>query len=105
MARSSYIYLVRENNEPVAAFTVKHEMESWIGRNPDADLVQIAMTIEAREAALDDLERSVTGMATLREDRDVAIVDARFHGASVAEIAYRSGMSREGVRKILAKRG
>ena len=62
------------------------------------------MSIEAREAALDDLERSVTGMTTLREDRDVAIVDARFHGASVAEIAYRAGMSREGVRKILAKR-
>ena len=34
MARSSYIYLIRKNGEPIAAFTVKHEMETWIRHNP-----------------------------------------------------------------------
>jgi len=34
MARSAYIYLVTEDGEPVAAFTVKWEMEWWIERNP-----------------------------------------------------------------------
>jgi len=37
MARSSYIYLVRDlDKEPLAGFTVKHELESWLdghGRN------------------------------------------------------------------------
>ncbi len=35
MARSAYIYLVTKEDHPVAAFTVKWEMESWIERNPD----------------------------------------------------------------------
>ena len=34
MARSSYIYLVTEKDEPVAAFTVKWEMLSWIEHHP-----------------------------------------------------------------------
>ena len=34
MARSSYIYLVTEKDQPVAAFTVKWEMESWVDRHP-----------------------------------------------------------------------
>ncbi len=34
MARATYIYLVTKDGEPIAAFTVKHEMESWIVRNP-----------------------------------------------------------------------
>lgn len=34
MARSSYIYLVTDNSEPIAAFTVKWEMASWIRRHP-----------------------------------------------------------------------
>lgn len=35
MARSSYIYLVQEADtlKPVATFTVKHELESWLDRN------------------------------------------------------------------------
>lgn len=37
MARSTYIYLVRsggllDNEIPVAAFTVKHELKSWLER-------------------------------------------------------------------------
>ena len=37
MARSSYIYLVQDkdlNRTPVAAFTVKHELATWLSRNP-----------------------------------------------------------------------
>jgi hypothetical protein len=34
MARSSYIYLVTEMEKPVAAFTVKWEMEWWIIHHP-----------------------------------------------------------------------
>ena len=34
MARSTYIYLLMENDEPVAAFTVKWEMERWINHHP-----------------------------------------------------------------------
>ncbi len=34
MARSSYIYLVTAGDKPVAAFTVKWEMEYWIMHNP-----------------------------------------------------------------------
>ncbi len=30
MARSTYIYIVLSDNKPVAAFTVKHEMEEFI---------------------------------------------------------------------------
>ncbi len=30
MARSTYIYLVLSNNKPVAAFTVKYEMEEFV---------------------------------------------------------------------------
>ena len=33
MARSSTIYLVMEDDKPVAAFTVKWEMEAWIKGN------------------------------------------------------------------------
>ena len=36
MARSSYIYLVTEMEKPVAAFTVKWEMEWWIIHHPGA---------------------------------------------------------------------
>jgi hypothetical protein len=37
MARSSYIYIVRDFNNGVivAAFTVKHEMETFVANNPD----------------------------------------------------------------------
>jgi hypothetical protein len=34
MARSTYIYLVTADDAPVAAFTVKWEMEWWIAHNP-----------------------------------------------------------------------
>lgn len=38
MARSSYIYILYEkfstNDEPVGAFTVLHEMKTYIERNP-----------------------------------------------------------------------
>lgn len=30
MARSTYIYLITENNTPFAAFTVKREMEDYL---------------------------------------------------------------------------
>jgi hypothetical protein len=33
MARSTYIYLVTMGSVPLAAFTVKHELESWVARN------------------------------------------------------------------------
>ena len=33
MARSTYIYLVTKDDAPVAAFTVKYEMEWWIANN------------------------------------------------------------------------
>ena len=35
MARSTYIYLVTGALRlPVAAFTVKHELKTWLARNP-----------------------------------------------------------------------
>jgi hypothetical protein len=34
MARSTYIYLVTSIGYPVAAFTVKREMEQWIRQHP-----------------------------------------------------------------------
>lgn len=34
MARSSYIYIVMEGNSLRAAFTVKHECQTWLERNP-----------------------------------------------------------------------
>jgi hypothetical protein len=33
MARSTYIYLVMDQGAPVSAFTVKHEMMTWLSRN------------------------------------------------------------------------
>lgn len=34
MSRSQYIYVVQEKDciTPIAAFTVKHELESWLGK-------------------------------------------------------------------------
>lgn len=32
MARSTYIYLIQEDNKPYAAFTVKHEMISYLSQ-------------------------------------------------------------------------
>jgi hypothetical protein len=32
MARSSYVYLVTLNTRPIAAFTVKHELESYLDK-------------------------------------------------------------------------
>lgn len=36
MARSSYVYVVMKNGVglPIAGFTVKHELKTWLGRNP-----------------------------------------------------------------------
>ncbi len=34
MPKSTYIYLVTVEDKPVAAFTVKWEMEKWINDNP-----------------------------------------------------------------------
>lgn len=34
MARSSYVYVVMENSILRAGFTVKHEMKTWLERNP-----------------------------------------------------------------------
>jgi hypothetical protein len=34
MARSTYVYVVMDGTEPVAGFTVKHEMATWLERNP-----------------------------------------------------------------------
>lgn len=32
MPRSTYIYVVTQNSELTAAFTVKHELGTWLGR-------------------------------------------------------------------------
>lgn len=32
MARATYIYVVMDGHEPLAAFTVKHELVSWVRR-------------------------------------------------------------------------
>ena len=32
MARSTYVYLVMWSGVPFGAFTVKHELRSWLGR-------------------------------------------------------------------------
>jgi hypothetical protein len=35
MARSSYVYVVMLDDKPVAGFTVKHEMKSWLEDQED----------------------------------------------------------------------
>lgn len=35
MARSSYVYVVMDHDKPVAGFTVKHELKTWLDRNLD----------------------------------------------------------------------
>lgn len=35
MARSAYIYVVDDPGRGPEAFTVKHELLSWLGNNPD----------------------------------------------------------------------
>jgi len=39
MSRSTYIYVVMGKTDPMAAFTVKHELVSWIERCVGADVV------------------------------------------------------------------
>jgi len=39
MARSTYVYVVLRDGEPVAGFTVKHELKTWLERNPGHDQV------------------------------------------------------------------
>jgi hypothetical protein len=34
MARSTYVYVIMDGSLPVAGFTVKHEMNTWLERNP-----------------------------------------------------------------------
>jgi hypothetical protein len=38
VARSSYIYVVSEACGPVAAFTVKHELMTWLHHQPEDHL-------------------------------------------------------------------
>ncbi len=35
MARSNYIYIVTGNKNILSAFTVKHELESWLNDNDE----------------------------------------------------------------------
>lgn len=35
MARSTYIYVVMRSALPLAAFTVRHELVSWVSRHAD----------------------------------------------------------------------
>lgn len=37
MARSTYVYVVVVLDTPIAAFTVKHELLSWLNRHPLKD--------------------------------------------------------------------
>lgn len=39
MARSTYVYVVLDHVGPVAGFTVKHEMVTWLERNPGEYLI------------------------------------------------------------------
>jgi hypothetical protein len=62
MARSSYIYLLsrhlwsRDPGQPVTAFTVKHEMISWLDRNRDEwDSLRIFRVADGRDAAITEL--------------------------------------------------
>jgi len=41
VARASYIWVVREGTEPVATFTVKHELIKWLGRQEDLSCVDV----------------------------------------------------------------
>lgn len=34
MARSTYVYVVMDQDKPVSGFTVKHEMKTWLERYP-----------------------------------------------------------------------
>jgi hypothetical protein len=34
VSRSTYIYIVCEFGVPIAAFTVKHELETWLEKHP-----------------------------------------------------------------------
>jgi UTP-glucose-1-phosphate uridylyltransferase len=47
MSRSDYIYVVQdEDNAVIAAFTVKHELESWLKHHRRADMV---LRVRARD--------------------------------------------------------
>lgn len=35
MARSSYVYVVMDHDTPVAGFTVKHELKTWLERQDE----------------------------------------------------------------------
>lgn len=41
MARSSYIYIALDDALPVAAFTVKWELERWLSRQEDARFLDV----------------------------------------------------------------
>ncbi len=43
MARSTYIYVVTDGRDVVAAFTVKHELVSWLraGRAPSLSVTRV----------------------------------------------------------------
>jgi hypothetical protein len=43
MARSSYIYVVTNKGELRAAFTVKHELVSWLDRHDDDQLSEFEL--------------------------------------------------------------
>jgi hypothetical protein len=62
MARSSYIYVIfhhlwaSDPGQPVVAFTVKHEMISWLTYNRDEwDTLRIFRVADGREAAITEL--------------------------------------------------
>lgn len=37
MARSTYIYVVMEDGLPIKGFTVKHELKTWVEKNPSLE--------------------------------------------------------------------
>jgi hypothetical protein len=51
MARSQYVYLVLDKGLPPAAFTVKHELERYLGSAPDPGGRELWRCRDARPVA------------------------------------------------------
>jgi hypothetical protein len=41
MARSTYCYVVTEYGDPISAFTVKHELVTWLKRQDDVSELKV----------------------------------------------------------------
>lgn len=57
MARSSYVYVVSDGLGPLAGFTVKHELVTWLRRNQRPTLTLLVhRLVDGRDGAITHLD-------------------------------------------------